>query len=221
MAIINLPAVRLTRQRVFPARTCRDAGTSLVGVQQRIGTGIKIWELEIGIAPDWEPARIKAFEAFIAGLTCSDIVRVPLNDMWGYDSVRSPKQEPFSDGTWFSDGTGWITSGTEPLVVTTGVNAGGNVLTVDVTAPPNIPNLSLGDYFSHNGFLYCVTGRTSGGWVKFAPNARRPIAVGDVLDTDPAYFCGYPVGDDFGSRGRDIISIAPAITLSFVEAFDR
>lgn len=218
--ILDLPTVRLTHQVAFPRRFRRDAGTSLVGVPQRVGPGIKIWEVEIGLAPDWEPSRIKAFEAFIARLDSSTIVRLPLFDAYGYGAARSPGQQAWSDGTWFSDGTGWLAPGVATMVVAQGVAAGSNALWTRLTDPV-IPTLTVGDYFSHDGFLYQVTGRTADGWVRFAPNARRAIPVGAVLQTSPPQFCGYPEGDDFGRRGRDLLSHAPAITLSFTEAFDR
>lgn len=222
--IVDLPLVRLTHQVLFPRRHCRTAGMSIVGIPQRVGSGVKIWEVEIGIGTDYEPERIKAFEAFLAGLTCETIVRIPLYDLYGYGSgYPTPgSMEPWADGTWFSDGTGWVNSNNvvNGVRVTTGVAAGGNSLLLKLTAP-NVPPLKRGDYFSHNGFIYCVQTSAANGTITFAPRARRAIPDGSAVETKPLMFYGRPDGDDFGRRGRDIISMAPAITLSFVEAFDR
>lgn len=222
MEILDLPPVRLIRQTVFLRRQCRTAGTSLIGVPHRVGNGIKRWEVGIEIAPDWESPRIKEFEAFVSRLDCSTIIRLPVFDAFGYDAARSPAQQAWSDGTWWNDGYGWVDDNppVSPIVVTTGAAAGASQLNINVTAP-KIPGFHKGDYFSHDGFLYHVIGRTDDGWVRFAPAARRAIPVGATLKTDPAVFYAYPNGDDFGQRGRGLLSIAPSISLNFVEAFDR
>lgn len=221
MAVIkDLPLVRLTHQSMFPRRRCRSAGTSLIGVPQSVGSGIKIWECDLGIAPDFEQKRIKAFEAFIAGLLCSDIVRIPIYDLYGYGPDFSPAMAPFSDGTFFSDGTGFALAYVAPLEVVTDAVAGATQIFVKVTEP-SIPNLRIGDAFSVDGFFYVVTQSTSAGSVRFGPPLRRAVNSGTVLQTDPPYFYGKPSGETFGQRGRGPNSIAPSITLPFIEAFDR
>ena len=219
--ILDLPSVRVTHQTVFLRRICRSAGRSLIGIPQRVGAGLSQWEVEIGIGQDHDAARVRAFEAFVSRLDCTTIVRMAIFDAWRYGAARSPAQQPFSDGTWFSDGTGFALPFVAPLEVTTAAAAGENTLWVDLTDPV-IPPLESGDYFSVDGFLYQVTGRTGAGWVKFAPRARKAIPVGTILQTDPPVFYGYPTGDDFGSRGRGgPLSLAPEISLTFTEAFDR
>lgn len=219
--LVDPPLVRLTHQIIYPRRYCRDAGTSIIGVPQRVGNGIKIWEAELGIAPDFEPDRIKDFEAFVAELTCDTIVRIPIYDFYGYGAgYLIGEQEPWADGTFWSDGTGWISdpNSGHGLMVLTGAAVGGSSIQLDLKGHPN---LSRGDYFSVDGFVYIVTSSGAAGNIQFAPRARRAILAGSAIETAPVTFYGKPTGEDFGRRGRGPNSIAPAMSLSFVEAFDR
>ncbi|MEG4645197.1 hypothetical protein BDE18_0414 [Paracoccus pantotrophus] len=203
--------------------TSRDAGANLAGVAQVLAPSMGAWRVDITIPRDFDGTRVKELEALVSEMRGRyNVANLCICDPYKYGPRVSPVQTPFSDGTWFSDGTGFTdpAAGTQPLLTSAVVAAGDNELYVDLTNPVR-PSLRIGDMFSVNGFLYRVVRRNSAGWVKFEPSARRPIAAGTALTTNPPRFFGRFVDDMQGQRTREMLKWGQSITISFIEAFDR
>lgn len=205
--------------------TSREAGANLHGVPQIISPDIGVWRVDITIPREFDGTRLKQLEAKVSRMRGRyNVADLCICDPYKYGSGVSPVQYPFTDGTWFTDGTGFAdaTAGAAPVVTTTALAAGGNVLQVDLAGPPAIPHLRLGDMFSVNGFLYRVVGRNvSNGQIRFEPSAREAIPSGTALVTDPPRFYGRFIDDSQGQRTRQFLKWGQSITLSFIEAFDR
>lgn len=202
----------------------RDAGANLHGIPQIITPGVGFWRVDITIPREFDGTRLKQLEAKVSQMRGRyNVADLCICDPYKYGPNISPRQWPFTDSTWFDDGTGFAdaTAGVEPMVTTGAVAAGSNLLTVDLTAPVK-PPLRVGDMFSVNGFLYRVTVvNSSNGNVRFLPNARADIPSGTVLVTDPPHFYGRFIDDGQGQRTREFLRWGSQTTLSFVEAFDR
>ncbi|GLK65281.1 hypothetical protein [Paracoccus kondratievae] len=223
--IIDWPCSLIRPQDVsyFIQWTTRDAGANLAGVPQVITPSMGVWRVDVTIARDFDGMRVKELEALVSEMRGRfNIARLCICDPYKYDARVSPKQWPFSDGTWFSDGTGFSDPNGpgESLLTTAVVAAGANEMTVDLTSPAK-PALRRGDMFSVNGFLYRVVRRDNAGWVRFEPSAREAFPAGTALQTDPPRWCGRFVDDEQGRRVREGLRWGQSITLSFIEAFDR
>lgn len=223
--IVDWPCslVRPMNLTLFLRSNSRSAGMSLAGVEHIVGSGARRWELTLDLPRQFRRDQVREFEATVSRMDGRrNIAALCICDPFRYNARRSPAQQPWSDNTYFSDGYGWVGDNptVSPIVVSTGAAAGATQLNIKVTEP-KIPGFQKGDYFSHDGFLYHVIGRTDEGWVKFAPGARRPIPVGATLLTDPPKFYGRFADDEQGRRAREYLRWGAATSLTFVEAFDR
>lgn len=224
--IIDWPCslLRRTSQSIFLNSITRTSGVSLAGVDQIIDNGARWWEISISLGTYFDQTMIKQFEAKVSRMRGRvNVAALCLFDAYAYDETISPAQHPFSDGTWFSDGTGFTdpAAGIEPLPVAANAAAGATTLLVALTNPAR-PHLRIGDYFSVNGFLYHVVGRTvATGQVRFEPALRAAIPGGTILETARPTIYARFASDGEGRRARDLLSHSEPITLSFVEAFDR
>ena len=207
----------------FIQRTTRDAGANLAGVPQVIAPDMGVWRVDVTIPRTFDGTRVKEFEALVSEMRGRyNVANLCICDPYKYGAAVSPRQWPFTDGTWFSDGTGFAdpAGGSEPLLITAAVAAGDNQLYTDLANPVR-PSLRIGDMFSVNGFLYRVVRRNDAGWVRFEPSARAAIPAGTALQTNPPRFFGRFVDDMQGQRTRELLRWGQSITVSFVEAFDR
>lgn len=203
--------------------TSRESGASLLGVPQIIGPEVGVWRVDLTIPREFDGDRLKRLEAKVAQMRGrTNVASLCICDPYKYGSNVSPKQWPFTDGTWFSDGTGFVdaASGAQGVVVTVAAEAGDNKLTIGLTNP-TIPPLRIGDMFSANGFLYRVTESAPSGAIEFEPQARQAIPVGTALATDPPRIWCRFADDGQGQRTRERLKWGSSITLTFVEAFDR
>jgi|GEM_PF-2688337 len=203
--------------------TSRDAGANLAGVPQVLAPGMGVWRVDITIPREFDGTRLKELEAKVSQMRGRyNVADLCICDPYEYGANVSPRQWPFDDNTWFSDGTGLRdpAAGAQPMVVSAPVAAGDNVVYFNLTEPVR-PPLRVGDMFEHYGFLYRVVARNNAGWTKFEPSARLAIAADVTLRTSPPHFYGRFVDDMQGQRTRDFLRWGQSITLSFVEAFDR
>lgn len=203
--------------------TTRDAGANIFGVPQVVTPSMGVWQVDLNLGRETDATTLKRFEAYVSQMRGRyNVASIPICDPYKYGHSVSPKQWPFSDGTWFTDGTGFADSGNaiEPLVLTADVTAGDTQLYVDLANPVK-PSLRVGDMFSIYGYLYRVIARNSAGWVQFEPPARRNVATGVPLTLNPPRFYGRFADDNQGRRMRERLRFGQEITLSFVEAFDR
>lgn len=224
MAVIPWPMPdRQTYVRAHIASKSRDAGANLLGVAQIQGSAAQVWNITVSIAEQPDPLKIKEFEALISRMRGREnVAALPIMDDFGFNASVSPVQVGFSDGTSFTDGTGFFSAGAGVLapVVSSGAAAGSRLLTINIV-PVGRRAMRVGDLFSVNGFLYRVVSVGVGGDIAFEPRARQAIPAGTELITDPpVIYCRFST-DDQGARGRGKMHRAEAISLEFVEAFDR
>ena len=223
MAVITPPAgvLRPRDATFFPRWTTRTAGRRLSdGQEQIVSPGYCIWQIDYAIPATFDGEMVRKFEVFIRELRGrANIAALTVCDPYRYGAKVSPMQEPWSDGTWFTDGTGFVSAagGVHPLAVTIPVAAGATTLRTDF-ANPTRPRLRPGDYFSAEGRLYAVQNSSQDGWVRFEPPARQAIPAGAVLQTDAPVIHARLADDDQGRRARELLRWGAPVTLSFVEA---
>jgi len=201
----------------------RDAGANLAGVPQIITPNMGIWRVDLTLPREFDGTRVKQFEALVSQMRGRyNVANICICDPYKYGVQVSPRQWPYDDGTWFTDGTGFVdpASGVQQMVLSAAAAVGANQLYVTLTDPVR-PSLRVGDMFSANGFLYRVVARNGSGWVKFEPSLRTNINEGSPLVLNPPRFYGRFIDDMQGQRTREMLKWGQQITVSFIEAFDR
>jgi len=223
--IIEWPSslLRVASHSYFLGANSRQGDRDLSGRVQIISTGDQIWSLQMTIALDDDPARIREFDAYVAMMEgMGNIAEFGVKDTLNYDHRVAPLQYPFSDGEYFSDDTGFIdgdATDVQPLIATEIAASGAKLVTV-ATSNPAITSLRVGDMFSHNYFLHRVTAWDAGD-VSFLPALRTAVAVDDVLGTSPPVVRMRFASDGEGRATRTINNHRGALTLNFIEVFDR
>lgn len=198
----------------------RSLGVSIIDREQVISPGVGTWEVSMQILRTSDQTVLKTFEALTAQMRGRyGSARFDIRDLYRYSASISPLQETFDDGTWFSDGTGIIREGVQPMVVTADAAIGDTSLSVSLTNPLQ-PPFRIGDLFSHDDFLHRVTS-TAGTTVNFLPRLRSAISNGAVLQTDPPKFRAKFADREQGRRSRQYLRHASPVTLTFVEDLDR
>lgn len=224
MAVIEWPSehFRMTLTSYHIDWTSRGAGIGLSGHEQIISSGTGRWRLTFALAVEPDVMRLRRFEALVSEMRGRfNSALIPLFDAYAYDNSVSPVQIPHSDGTWHTDGTGAMAGdGVQPMVTDSAAAAGASELTVGLTNPTR-PSFRVGDLFTVNGFLYRVVRRNAGGWVRFEPPLREAIPDGTPLETSPIRVRVKFATDGEGERARGLLSYGEAVTITFVEDFDR
>ncbi|AGT08353.1 hypothetical protein [Paracoccus aminophilus] len=203
--------------------TTRSAGRNLAGSEQIIGVNSAVWEVSLTFGQTFKADRLRAFEVLVTRMRGrTNIASLCICDPFRYGPRVAPRQWPFDDDVWFSDGTGFAdpTSGMQDLLLKAAASAGATSFVTE-TSNPTRPNLRPGDMFSRDGFLYRVTGSQPGGQVSFEPPLRANLPLGVRLVTDPPRFYGRFASDDEGRRVRENLKWGQQVTVNFVEAFDR
>lgn len=214
-----LPVVDAT---YFIKTTSRSAGAGLSGHEQIISSDTGVWMVSLTLALELNGERMRRFEAQVSMMRGRlNAALLPICDPFRYGGAVAPLQQPYSDGTWHTDGTGFRNgTGAQPAQTVGSAQAGTSELTVKLTEPTR-PSFRVGDFFTHDGFLYRTVRRNEGGWVKFEPPLRRAIGAGQTLATDPPLWRAKFATDDQGMRVRQFLKWGGQITLNFVEDFDR
>jgi hypothetical protein len=163
----------------------------------------QVFEANYVQRPEVGPSKWQGKGAFFSRLRGdSNLIRIgdPLRCIPQFNRIRAnmPAPEPFSDGTYFTDGTGWVGGDNQvPPYATVGANAsaGDNFVVIE-NLPEDMPSpfLYSGDLFEirPNGIsattamLYEVVGNNgtdaSGrAGVEIAPNLRQNIVKGDQV----------------------------------------
>jgi hypothetical protein len=220
--IVQWPSslLRLSTHSYFLQANSRQGVPDLAGRVQIISTGDQIWSLQMNLALDGDPVRIRQFETYVDQMEgMANIAEIGVKDCLGYDETIAPMQQPFSTGEYFSTGYGFLGDGVQPLVATATAAIGAKSITV-ATTDPIITPLREGDKFSHDYFLYRVTGWNNG-VVSFLPALRSAVAVDDVLSTTPPTVRMRFASDGEGRSTRTIHNHRAPVTLNFIEVFDR
>lgn len=198
----------------------RSAGMSIIGREQIISPGASFWRASLSISRQLNGAYMKEFDAYITAMQGRwNFAQFKICDPFKFGARRNPKA-PFTDHTWFSDGTGFDDLGSEPVYTTASAAVGSIYLSLDLKNP-TINNLRVGDEFSHNYFLYRVTSADSAGNISFLPPLRQGIASGEQIILDPPVIRMRFATDDEGVREREALRFGSEITLNFVEVFER
>lgn len=166
----------------------RDGGAGLNGVTQIVSPLSALWEvsLALGLAGN---VRVRAMRAVMAEIKGRyGWVRFPIFDPFrvrfadaGWDEPVLPGI-PFSDGSLFSDGTGFRYPDIATTVEAVG-ELGAEEITLDVGSIDDA--LGTGQFFSINDYLYMVvrplTISGSNRVFKIAPPLREDVAVNDEV----------------------------------------
>ena len=98
------------------------------------------------------------------------------------DAVQAHGHEDYSDGTHFTDGTGFALPSPNDPVAQYGADTGSVLLILDGYLGRH---LAVGAFFSHQDFLYRVEANDDGR-ITFNPPLRRSVLAGDVIEvSDP------------------------------------
>lgn len=183
-------------------------------------TGDQIWSLEMTLALDGDPDRVRMFDSYVDQMNgMANIAEFGVKDCLAYDERIAPKQEPFSTDEYFSTGYGFLGEGVQPVTATATAAAGLKAVTIATTEPIRT-HLRAGDMFSHDYFLHRVTSQ-SGGTLNFLPALRSAVAIDDVLATTPPTVRMRFASDGEGRTTRTKETHRASVTLNFVEAFQR
>lgn len=196
----------------------RSGGVSLNGVEQVIASPALRWEFTISVGREFNGETLRQFEALVARMRGRrNVAVISLCDPYRYGDQVSPAQEPWSDGTWFTDGTGWAAPGTQPMTTAAAAPVGAETLRTVLTNPRR-PQLRVGDFFSVDQRLYRVE-TVDGTDITFGPPLRVALPAGTVLDTDPARGMFRFATDGEGQRQREFMRWGGEVSLTFHEAF--
>lgn len=146
---------------------------------------------------------------------------VRIHDWWRLFPVQLTAQgfNPWSDGTFFDDGSGWAASGYSPLV-SAFADRGAKTISTDAW-PVSTKVMKRGDIFGVNGFMYEVTidaksdaaGATS---LTFQPGLRESVADGDFIRLYRVN-CRMRLMSDAEAAINRSLSLGNPFTLSFME----
>lgn len=225
MAVIEWPReqFRLTRTMFHIEWESRSAGRGLSGHEQIISSGIGRWNFRFLLKLENDINRLKRFESLVSQMRGRlNSANIPILDQWGYNSQLSPRTDPFSDGTFFTDGGGFSNPGVgiNGFLVVGDTPAGSDVLTVSRRSATQ-PWLRIGDRFSRNGWIHQVVRTNNEGWNRIEPPLRQAFNDGVPIFTDPPYARVKFATDNEGQRARVIRGLGEAVELNFVEDFDR
>lgn len=213
--------LRHVRASYFLQNQTRSAGVGLAGQEQVVSPRSAYWSVRLELSSQFDGRLMKEFEGLVAAMEGrANIAEFSVCDPLRYGPMVSPRQEPFTDGTWFDDGYGFPASGTHPMETAAAASKGDRTLSVALTDPVR-PPFRIGDEFSYDFFLYRVTGADAVGNITVAPRLRTDIPSGAVLITDPPLVRMRFATDGEGRRMREYLRHGAPIALNLVEAFDR
>jgi len=235
MATLEFPSTLIARETGhWRLRTSTfTPGRALDGRQQFIGVENRTWEVAYHVSNAWDglTGTYLAFIDQVRGATTSFLV--PVANAWTttyggdpaafWTSVGISATEisdgfiRWSDGTTFSDGTGWALPDHGDPVVLFPAPAGSSRIRLHGYLGRN---LAVGAYFAVNNFLYRVQSNTDGD-IRFNPPLREAVVVGDVAVVNaPKARVRFGSDEDY-MAALDIGQYYAPFKLAFVEAFDR
>jgi hypothetical protein len=213
--------LRHVRASYFLQNRSRSAGVGLSGQEQVVSPLSAFWIVRLELPAQFDGRLMKEFEGMVAAMEGkTNIAEFPICDPLRFGERVSPRQTPFDDGEWFTDGRGFVADGTHPTTLSEAAAKGARNVRVAMTEPVR-PAFRVGDEFSYDYFLYRVTAADQAGNVSIAPRLRTDIPMGATLETDPAKVRMRFASDEEGQRMRDYLRWGAPIALNFVEAFDR
>ena len=220
--IIQWPAelLRVASHSYHPQSFSRQGQRDLSNQVQIKTTGDQVWSLQMTLALDGDPDRVRMFDSYVDQMNgMANIAEFGVKDCLAYDERIAPRMVPFSTGEFFKGNRGFLGEGVQPLLASAIASGGDKSVTVTSEGGTLVP-FRVGDLFSHNYFLYRVTGQ-SGGVVSFLPALRGDVAVDDVLATTPPTVRMRFASDEEGRATRTASAHRASVTLNFIEAFDR
>lgn len=201
--------------------------TSLDSTMQVIASPGGHWQIEYQSIPMFSPDQIRTWRAISSKANRGVPVIVPLydQDQQPYAGVYAPGSiVPHSDGTYFTDGAGYITEAIT-AEATTGAALRATSLEIQIAAGGNLMG---GEYFSiwHGDRwrkrLYLIEEVAASGAgayeISFSPPLREAIASGIGLDfANPSCTCW--LAQDQGMGDERASEIMTRRNVTFVEAF--
>ncbi|WP_347311361.1 hypothetical protein [Defluviimonas sp. SAOS-178_SWC] len=124
---------------------------------------------------------------------------------------------PWSDGTLFTDGTGWALPTSAEPVIAFAAPSGARIIHMENYIGRHI---EVGAYFSINDFLYRVVENVDGA-VSFDPPLREAVIAGSTVNVSAPMFVCRLVSDDGMRVPEHHVRITPSVGIEVVEAFDR
>ncbi|MBL4761721.1 MAG: hypothetical protein JKY93_03365 [Gammaproteobacteria bacterium] len=235
MEVVNWPA-----SLISPSQTSwhlkggsRGTGIGLNNREQFIYTENRYWTGTLSLPEIFGTALPELLAAVddIAGQL--NIIKLPLfnpftvtkngsdADFWRAlgvsETAISDGFERFSDGTTFTDGTGFsLPSGDNPtalldaVVGSSTIKFGGVIGTV----------LSVGAIFTHNGFMYRVAENTNG-LIRFNPPLRQGILKGEAILVDKPFIYVRFASNDEANILINYCKWGSPVSVNFIEAFER
>lgn len=158
------------------------------------------------------------FSLKLSGLTHDEfVVRLGLNPDNLCETIGGRYGIPFSDGTCFSDGTGFDIPDFTPVTVSVDALEGAS----QISMAGSVAYLKRGSKFS-TGDSYCheITS-IAGNVVSFTPELRRNLSAGEPLDTENPKIRVRLSSDDAGIPDVRHARYTGEITLEVVEVLSR
>lgn len=190
---------KLATLRFYPSAANQVSPSPWVGKGSVYGPHVQLWRVSATLVPQYDASVWKAISAFFAELSgqkellrVGDITRFyPQFDL----PLDGHVQGPFSDGSRFTDGTGWVEGMLPPnIYATAAANERETSLVVGGLPVSTLNVLRPGDHFEvkRNGIqdatpsLHMVTRRANtdaGGKTRleFRPWLRKAVAAGDQV----------------------------------------
>lgn len=189
----------IQRYNLTPAPTTYSAGRGLGGFRQVRSTSNGYWRGTIDIAPMFGLDLID-FKGFLFSLEgSSGVFDLPICDPYVFDPstltyeqwlerqgyvianlagpVGGVYMEPFSDGQFYSDGTGFVLSPYSAPAPSSDVLSGASQIEL-----VSVSGMVRGSYFSTpDNFLHIVT-EVNGSIISFAPPLRADLTAGTLLE---------------------------------------
>lgn len=205
--------------------TAASAGVSLFGQSRKVAGDAGRWRYKLQTMiwrkrPGETADKVLAFRALMAKTNGTlGAIRVPFFDasnVYTANGNYAPAQQPFSDGTLFTDGTGWVNSevGFSALA-----NAAQGATSLQGTWP-NLLQPAAGQWFSDGNYAYQISGIFplvgNGFRVSFVPRLRASITAGQILSLNKIYCIMQLQNEDAQHASMSLAQVAQ-IELDFAE----
>lgn len=138
------------------------------------------------------------------------------------NATPSSAADPWSDGSFFSDGTGWDSNYYDGLVIAEAAAGGAETIRFSGAVASEVLAVAAGDLFEVNGYLYMAAANARSnsageGRISIRPRLREGVAVGDGLKFGRARGTFQITNADGFSLNRASVTRWGAATLTFTE----
>lgn len=231
--IVDLTSLTFTSQNFRLRSTNQSAGVGQDGREQVVATESRVWDCEIDLKTltKDDARQLSSYGDELNGR--AGIVLLPVCnpgvlkltadvDQFYLDAGYSQAEvsagfEQFSDGTSFTDGTGFALPSTAQSTASKSEEVGSSSVVSDGLF---VRMLKPGQFFEHQNFLYRVAEVVNGA-VRFNPPLRAAVTAGDVLEVSNPVVKMRLADDDGWSQVIRLHRITSGMSLQLTEAFRR